>query len=1022
MKHPGRKALIFVSASIAFGIWAADRINDWLGIELRDKNIPQVALLQLTPQAAPNEPLGVFETISMPADSLGDDLYLEAVRDLASALELRTGRSPAIVSDAEPRTPARSVALGRGSSPDDPQAYILRYFSDGDGDRLELAGGSRLSEIHGVFFLAEDIRAGMSEKELRRLDRRVAPRLRHRYVDLGGVGIEPDESQWGNDYSHHQQAFQDLVSSALETDEDALEKALQQLRIYLKRVISYGCNGIVVQGLLEFVNFDRLGDGLQVYPRDSPYRRRHQALRYAFGRLWALASEMGLKVVFKSDMLALTPPLEDYLRRTYGDLDAADPQLWEAYRLAAEELMEAFPQAEGLMIRVGEAGSIYNLQGWDYFSRLEVTTLPAVRTMLEQLSQALAARGKTLFFRSWSVGVGSAGDMHTSPETYREVVQGLEEADLVISTKYVMGDFDSFLPLNPTLFETRGRRLIEFQARREFEGFGVFPNFMGPLHQAALRELTDSNPSIEGVWLWTQSGGPPRAGPLMLYPFRGFWHGVDLNVYATLRLSWNPQADVVELARRWVNQHFSRDPRSADDLVSLFLLSRQAVRLGLYIGPFARRQVVAMGLEPPPMLWIFKWDIVSGASGALSPVYWASRDAWEEAIAEGAASVRTVERMLDLALGIDPSKVRDPRLLAQLVRSLEYQKSLFEALSAYREAFLSHYRWLDTGESAARHRWQRSQEEYRRLKSEHESAYGDDLDFPAYSFFAADRGLALAHRGPHMAWTARALLAGMVALLAAGVPWLHRRRPLSGFGQDVRLLWSAFCKPWTLGTFKDRSRSGWLTLGLVPWALALAVQTTFSSFLSPLHALWLVCCAGVFLALWLTLTRPLPAWAAWAAVGAPLLLKAIVTCAFLSIRGPDAFWYRFWTAPDYRMAYLATAAASSLWMGFTVAAASRASGLKGRQGVGSLITGVGAALVFTAVAAQAVGLEAALTAFNDEMAILPMGLSRILGISTHLNIPADFPFRLFWIGGASCLGGLALRFTWLSRLRARFAA
>ena len=36
-----------------------------------------------------------------------------------------------------------------------------------------------------------------------------------------------------------------------------------------------------------------------------------------------------------------------------------------------------------------------------------------------------------------------------------------------------------------------------------------------------------------------------------------------------------------------------------------------------------------------------------------------------------------------------------------------------------------------------------------------------------------------------------------------------------------------------------------------------------------------------------------------------------------------------------------------------------------------------------------IGLEAALTAWNDEMALLPWGLSRILGISVYLDIPAD---------------------------------
>lgn len=43
-------------------------------------------------------------------------------------------------------------------------------------------------------------------------------------------------------------------------------------------------------------------------------------------------------------------------------------------------------------------------------------------------------------------------------------------------------------------------------------------------------------------------------------------------------------------------------------------------------------------------------------------------------------------------------------------------------------------------------------------------------------------------------------------------------------------------------------------------------------------------------------------------------------------------------------------------------------------------------------------LEKSLTAVNDELAILPGGLSRILGITTHLNIPTDIPMHLFYAG------------------------
>lgn len=58
-------------------------------------------------------------------------------------------------------------------------------------------------------------------------------------------------------------------------------------------------------------------------------------------------------------------------------------------------------------------------------------------------------------------------------------------------------------------------------------------------------------------------------------------------------------------------------------------------------------------------------------------------------------------------------------------------------------------------------------------------------------------------------------------------------------------------------------------------------------------------------------------------------------------------------------------------------------------------------------------LEKSLTAVNDELAVLPGGLSRILGITTHLNIPAAIPVHLLYAGFG--LAGAGLLIMLLSR-------
>lgn len=288
---------------------------------------------------------------------------------------------------------------------------------------------------------------------------------------------------------------------------------------------------MLIPGFLEYVNFDLLGDGYEVYGPDSPYRARHEVMKSRVGDMWKYAHDMGLDVVFKTDMVALTGPLEDYLERETG-LDPADPHLWDVYRAGIDELLGDFEWADGIMIRIGEAGSIYNHEGWDYYSELEVTEAADVRTMLHAFSDAAADHDATVYFRTWSVGVGDVGDMHTNPETYDRLMDEVDIDNLVVSTKFVMGDFDSFLPLNPTLTTGDEDRIVELQGRREFEAFSSVPNDVGPAHQTALQSFLAEGAGeggegagdggeggeggVNGIWMWTQDGGPWRASVLRL--------------------------------------------------------------------------------------------------------------------------------------------------------------------------------------------------------------------------------------------------------------------------------------------------------------------------------------------------------------------------------------------------------------------------------------------------------------------------------------------------------------------------
>ncbi|MZD08724.1 hypothetical protein GTW43_27130, partial [Streptomyces sp. SID5785] len=704
-------------------------------------------------------------------------LAAEAVRD---ALAQRGRPAPSVrEGGGRPRAAAHELAVHIGALQGSGSAERYRIVRAHGGLVLETA--SAAGAATGLYRTADRIRAG--EDVLADRGRTVTPKLGLRLTDTGGTGLDLRPSRFAatTDYSLNS----DVVGTALLrrapwVDTTQVDAIAAQFRSFVRGALRDGYNGVVVPGFLEYVTFSGVGDGHAVYASGDPHIARARAMVKEFGPVWRYAHDAGMRVYFQTDMLALSPPLHAYLDRESGGLRTEDPRLWSVYARGVEELLRSMPFADGIMIRTGEGGSAYALPGWDYTSAIEVTTVKAVRTMLRSLLAAVGRsdgdgdgdrdgdggggdrdghRDRDVIFRTWSVGVGAVGDLHTDPDSYRQVLHGLDDPHLIVSTKYSQGDFYSHLALNPTLLEGSQRRIVEFQSRREFEGQGALPDDLGALEQTALRRFLAANPHIEGVWNWSQSGGPLYAGPRAVYRRAGFWQLWDVNVYLTGRLAQDPDTDLTRAREAWIRRTFSDDASTVRAIEQVLALSRPAITEGLYIGPYADTSARALGLEPPPMMWIFEWDIATGDSAALSSIYAAARDRFPEALAGGRTALDIARRQQRLWAATDVSTWHDPQLREQFGAALAYQTDLFTVLGAYRSTVLWHKRWLDTGSAHAAERWHAAEARYRTAAATHRHRYGHRLDLPAYNFTAADLGLRRADRDPSMAWCARGLLA-----------------------------------------------------------------------------------------------------------------------------------------------------------------------------------------------------------------------------------------------------------------------
>ena len=104
------------------------------------------------------------------------------------------------------------------------------------------------------------------------------------------------------------------------------------------------------------------------------------------------------------------------------------------------------------------------------------------------------------------MGAYAIGDLIWNPGTFRKVFDSIDSPSLVISMKYGESDFFRYLPLNPNFLESGHKKIIEFQARREYEGFGAYPSFVGWDIEDLLLQLQDAQ-NVIGASVWCQTGG-----------------------------------------------------------------------------------------------------------------------------------------------------------------------------------------------------------------------------------------------------------------------------------------------------------------------------------------------------------------------------------------------------------------------------------------------------------------------------------------------------------------------------------
>ena len=451
--------------------------------------------------------------------------------------------------------------------------------------------------------------------------------------------------------------FAHLIDAGPE-DWTAIENELRELA---GKVLEQGYNAVTLDDLAH----------LAPHPLHEPeVAERIAFLRGKFERFFdMLHGEFGLKIYLTTDVLPMTPALSGAL----GD----DPAVLDSYyRGLVCGVLDDFPQLAGLILRIGESDG--NDVRDSIRTRLHVRSAGEANRLLRSLLPEFEKRGRELIFRTWTVGAHRIGDLIWHSGTLERTLEGMESPNLIVSMKHGESDFFRYLPLNQSFFRVRQRKLLELQARREYEGAGEYPWFIGWDCERFARERSGVE-NMAGISVWCQTGGWHRfrRRPFLGNDGRDIW--IRLNTAAAIAVfKYGKPADTT------VDDLLG--PERAAAALELLDHADTVIRELLYIGGFAEQKLFFRRVRIPPLLHVY-WDSLFINHGVRKLMRNFVGDS-DRALAAGEAAADLFPGMISLAResGLPEDDIEHMRdffhlvLLARRYYFLPFDESLAEQI------------------------------------------------------------------------------------------------------------------------------------------------------------------------------------------------------------------------------------------------------------------------------------------------------------------------------------------------------
>ncbi len=313
--------------------------------------------------------------------------------------------------------------------------------------------------------------------------------------------------------------------------------------------------------------------------------------REEFRKCFALLTGMGMKVYVTMDYFSATPGLRaELIKRDVTSIEFVAPLM--------DQFLSDFHDVSGVVIRIGESDG--RDVDDDFRSELCLKSPSQANAFLKGLLPVFEKHERKLIFRTWTVGAYRIGDLMWHRGTFNAVLEGIDSEALIVSMKYGESDFFRYLPLNRNFFRTKVAKIVELQTRREYEGCGGYPSFVGWEYERYIKELNQAE-NLVGCMVWCQTGGWVPFRRLAYLDGTALW--TELNTFVTLRLF--KDGALVEDAVRQFAQSIGCPDENA--LIELLRLSDEVIRELLYVEEFARQTLFFRRVRIPTLLQVY-WN------------------------------------------------------------------------------------------------------------------------------------------------------------------------------------------------------------------------------------------------------------------------------------------------------------------------------------------------------------------------------------------------------------------------------